>query len=181
MLSDIFARFSCFGFSGSRAPGGAIAVSALSATAAAVPAGSRVVVGCARGVDAFFRTAFPDAEVFEVASGRWGVGRGAFAARSVACVRAVAAAGGLWVSFPASACPSGLSPSASSSRCFSGSGSGSWASLAFALGSGVPCLVFCPGEVPSGWGLAPVPGAPGWFGCQVALGSGSAVVQLSLF
>lgn len=173
MVPDLFSQFSVFGFSGSRR---GVCSRALSSAAAAVPIGSSVFVGCAAGVDAFFRSAFPAASVFSVSSERWGSGRGAFAGRSVACVRAVAAAGGLWVSFPSSACPVGLVSSSSSSRCFSGSGSGSWASLAFALGSGVSCLVFLPAgvSVPSGWGLSAVAGCPGWFGSAVP-------VQLSLF
>lgn len=179
VLQPLFACFSAFGFSGSRSPGGVLP-SALSA-AAAVPVGSRVVVGCAPGVDAFFRQCFSDAEVFSVASGRWGSGRSAFARRSVACVEAVAAAGGLWVSFPASPCPAGLFPSVSSSRCFSGSGSGSWASLALALGRGVACLVFSPCGVPAVWGLSPVPGCAGWFGCDRVLSASPGPVQLSLF
>jgi hypothetical protein len=179
MLSAIFSQFSCFGFSGSRKWGKSPAP--LSLAAAAVPSGSRVLVGCAAGVDEFFRSAFPSAEVFAVASGQWGVGRGAFAARSVACVRAVAAGSGLWVSFPSSPCPVGLVPSSSQSRCFSGLGSGSWASLAFALGSGLPCLVFLGSlPVPLGWGLFPVPSLPGWFGCAVVVGQPSPV-QLPLF
>ena len=175
MLSEIFSRFSCFGFSGSRVWSSPVAP--LSLAASLVPSGSHVCVGCAKGVDGFFRVAFPAAEVFAVSSGRWGSGRGAFAGRSVACVGAVASRSGLWVSFPASACPAGLLPSR---RAYSGSGSGSWASLAFALASGVPCVVFL-GSLPCplGWGLSPVPGSPGWFGCSVALGS--APVQLSLF
>lgn len=174
MVASVFSRFSAFGFSGSRSsvPSGCpVAVSF-------VPSGADVFVGCAAGVDAFFRSAFPSARVFSASA--FGSGRGAFAARSVAVVRAVAAAGGLWVSLPSSPCPAGLVPSSSSSRCFCGSGSGSWASLAFALGSGVPCLVFCPSGVPAGWGLSSVPGCPGWFGCSVALGC-PAPVQLSLF
>jgi hypothetical protein len=179
MFSVIFDRYTCFGFSGSRKWGQSPAP--LSAAAAAVPPGSRVLVGCAGGVDAFFRSAFPDAQVFAVSSGQWGVGRGAFAARSVACVRAVSAAGGLWVSFPSSPCPAGLVPSSSQSRCFSGSGSGSWASLAFALGSDLPCAVFLGSlPVPLAWGLSPVPGLPGWFGCSVVVGR-PVPLQLSLF
>ena len=178
MLSSIFSQFSCFGFSGSRQWSGSFAP--LAAAADLVPAGGRVLVGCAPGVDQFFRSRFSFAQVFQVSSGQWGVGRGAFAGRSIACVSAVRAAGGLWVSFPTSACPAGLLPSASGSRCFSGSGSGSWASLAFALGSGVPCLVFLgPLSCSAGWGLSPVPGVPGWFGCSFVLGH--APVQLSLF
>lgn len=180
MLKATFSCFSAFGFSGSRSLSGVLPFTALSSAVAAVPAGSRVFVGCAPGVDAYVRQCFPSAEVFSVASGRWGSGRGAFAARSIACVRACSAAGGLWVSFPGSVCPVGLFPSASSSRCFSGRGSGSWSSAAFALGSGVACLVFAPAGVPSGWGLSPVPGCAGWFGCDRLLGY-PAPVQLSLF
>jgi hypothetical protein len=174
MLLSIFEQFAVFGFSGSRSevPSGCLLAASL------VPAGSRVLVGCARGVDAFFRSKFKNAVVFEASS--FGSGRGSFAARSVAVVRAVLAAGGLWVSFPSSSCPAGLVPSASSSRCFCGSGSGSWASLAFAMGCGVPCLVFLGSlSCPSGWGLFPVPGCSGWFGCDRVFGRGA--VQLSLF
>jgi hypothetical protein len=175
-MKDIFSRFSTFGFSGSRR---GVSLSVLAEVAAAVPAGSRVLVGCAKGVDQYFRERFPAAEVFSVASGQWGAGRGAFAARSAACVRAVSAAGGLWVSFPASPCPAGLLPSSSQSRCFGGFGAGSWSSLALALGLGVPCLVFSPSGVPRGWGLSPVTGCSGWFGCPIALGRGAE--QLALF
>ena len=174
VLSSVFSRFSAFGFSGSRS---GVSSSVLASVVGLVPAGSSVFLGCARGVDGFFRGAFPGASVFSASS--FGVGRASFARRSAACVGAVAAAGGLWVSFPSSSCPAGLRPSASSSGAFCGSGSGSWASLALALGSGVPCLVFSPAGVPSGWGLSPVPGCPGWFGCAAALGV--APRQLSLF
>ena len=176
MLSAIFSRFSVFGFSGSRS---GVSASVLSSVVPFVPAVSQVFVGCARGVDAFFRSAFPSASVFQAAD--FGCGRGAFAARSVAVVRAVAEGGGLWVSFPASPCPAGLLPSASSSKAFCGLSAGTWSSLAFALGSGVPCLVFAPHGVPRGWGLSPVPGCSGWFGCPAALGLSPTAVQLSLF
>jgi hypothetical protein len=165
-LEVVLSAASVVGFSGSRSPSRLSSV-ALSAALVLVPLSVRVCVGCARGVDAAVRGFFVGASVFSVASGRWGAGRGAFAARSVACVRAVAAAGsgGLWLSFPSGACPVGLSPSSASSRCFSGFGSGSWASLAFAVGLGVPSLLFLPGGLcpPSGWGFAPLSGCPGWF------------------
>lgn len=161
------------GFSGSRS-------SVPAACAAVVPfvlSSCPVFVGCAGGVDGFFRSAFPSASVFAAAS--FGSGRGSFAARSVAVVRAVlasgsgsAGSGGLWVSFPSSPCPAGLVPSASSSRCFSGSGSGSWASLAFAAGSGLSCLVFGFAP-PASWGFSPLGGGWWWLGAPVR--------QLSLF
>lgn len=156
----IVAGFSCVGFSGSRRPCPA-SLAACGLLAGVVAPGALVVTGCAPGIDAAARLHFPAAQVFRAAS--FGCGRGAFAARSVACVRAVAAAGGLWAAFPNGPCPGGLRPSAKSSKCFCGKGSGTWASLAFAVGSGVPCLVFLPAGVPApvGWGLRPLGG--GWF------------------
>ncbi|MEG4329232.1 hypothetical protein [Microcoleus sp. herbarium5] len=158
------------GFSGSRS------VVPPVVSAAVAGASGRVLVGCARGVDAAVRALVPGASVFSASS--FGVGRGSFAARSSACVRAVFAAGGVWVSFPSPGrVPSGLFPSASSSRCFCGSGSGSWASLAFAVGLGCPCVVFSPCSVGcfrlSQWGFVSAGG--GWFVFRPS------AVQLSLF
>ena len=156
----IVAGFSCVGFSGSRAPSSA-SLSALDWLCSHVAPGAAVVTGCARGIDQATRQHFPAAQVFQASA--FGVGRGAFAARSVACVRSVAAVSGLWVAFPAGPCPLGLLPSARSSQCFCGKGSGTWASLAFAIGSGLPCLVFLPSGIPgpSGWGFESLGG--GWF------------------
>ena len=123
------------GFSGSRSLSPA-ASAALSALLPLVPVGVRVSVGCARGVDLACRSFFAGSSsllVFSVASGRFGAGRSAFARRSCRCVSSVAAGSrGLLVVVPAGACPAGVAPS----RSFSGRGSGSWGSLAFALGRG---------------------------------------------
>ena len=149
--SAFFASAPVVGFSGSRSPSPAV-VSAVHLVCGFVPASSSVFVGCARGVDAIARSVFVGApagcRVFGVSGG----GRGAFAARSVRFVRALAASGGVLASFPSGPCPAGVVPSSSSSRCFCGGGSGSWASLAFAVGLGVPCCVFLgSAPVPSGW------------------------------
>ena len=172
---SVFARAGAVGFSGSRG----VAPAVCSVVAGAVAAlRCPVFVGCAAGVDAAFRGFFPAASVLAASS--FGSGRGSFAARSAACVRAVAVAGsgsagsflgGLWVSFPSSVCPFGLLPSASSSRAFCGSGSGTWASAAFAVGSGLPVLVFGFAP-PAGWGFVSV-GVGWWF-------SGWPASQLSL-
>ena len=168
MLS--ISSFGCVGFSGSRSLSG-VSVPVLRSSCGLVGSGSVVGVGCARGVDQFVRSAFPSAVVFSASS--FGVGRSSFARRSVALVQWVAASGsGCWVSFPSGACPAQLSPSAVASRCFSGSGSGSWASLAFAAGSGVPCFVFL-GSVPAPRWLVSV--GCGWFQFRPA------PPQLSLF
>lgn len=167
---SVVSSASAVGFSGSRFE---FVPYSVRLVAAAVPAGVPVFVGCASGVDAAVRGFFPGARVFSASA--FGSGRGSFAARSAACVRAVSAAGGLWVSFPSRPCPAGLAPSASSSRAFCGSGSGSWASLAFAVGLGVPCLVWCVAP-PAAWGFVSL-GGGWWFRCApVPVG-----VQLSLF
>ncbi len=129
------------GFSGSRSLAPAFAP--LVGRVVSACAGRSVVVGCAAGLDEMVRAACPHAVVFAVGSGRWGAGRGAFAARSIALVRHVAAASaGRFVCFPASPCPHGLRPSPSASVCFGGLGSGSWASAAFAVGLGLPLALF---------------------------------------
>ena len=156
-----FESFPAFGFSGSRSS----VPAPCAGVASRVPAGAAVFVGCAAGVDRFFRSQFPGAVVFSPQFS----GRGGFAARSAACVRAVGAVGGLWVSFPSGVCPAGLLPS---SRWVSAGGSGSWGSLALAMGLGVPSLVFCPSGLPSGWGFQSL--GAGW---GLALPS---AVQLSL-
>ena len=167
LIDSLFSGLDTVGFSGSRH---GIDPGAGELAAAAVPAGAEVVVGCAAGVDAFFRSRFPAARVLRVDSS---LGRAGFARRSIACVEAVDR--GLWVSFPGRACPSGLFPSASPGRCFSGSGSGSWASLAYAIGRGGAALVYL-GSVPApgGWGLVRVPDSTGWWRFQ------SPQIQLSL-
>jgi hypothetical protein len=140
-VSRVLASASVVGFSGSRSVPCAESAAAIRAAIASVPAGVPVHVGCASGVDELVRSLCPRARVFSVAEVGFS-GRGAFARRSQLCVESVAEAGGVWVSFPAAACPVGLLPSTSAARCFSGFGSGSWASLAFAAGLGVACLLF---------------------------------------
>ena len=146
-----FAGVSSVGFSGSRSPS-PVASAALSALLPSVPAGVRVSVGCARGVDLAVRSFFagsPSLLVFSVASGRFGVGRSAFARRSSRCVLSVAAgSAGALVVVPSGACPAGVVPS----RSFSGRGSGSWGSAAFAVGRGRRVLVWLPaGSRPPVW------------------------------
>jgi hypothetical protein len=100
----------------------------------------------------------------------FGSGRSSFARRSVAFVSAVSSSGvgcGL-VAFVSSPCQAGLLPSRSASRCFSGFGSGSWASVALAVGLGVPVVVFpCVSA-----GVSPLSVLPSWSGSWVAAGSG---------
>ncbi len=149
-ILELVASSPIVGFSGSRvaAPGAKKQISEVSRF---VPSSSVVAVGCARGVDAIAREIFLEARVFRVASGDYGRGRAAFARRSIACVESCQ--GGLWLSFPASSCPPGLMPKKSA---FNGSGSGSWASLAYAIAIGVRSVLWLPPSVfpPAGWGFS---------------------------
>jgi len=136
--SSFFRSFSSFGVCGSRVSG-SLACSAASVVVPFVAGIGAVSCGCASGVDAVAR---PLASlVFRASS--FGRGRWAFVARSVAFVRALAVSPRpVLLVFPSGACPSGLVPSRFSSRCFCGLVSGSWASCAFAVGLGVPVVVF---------------------------------------
>ena len=113
----------------------------------------------------------------------------AFARRSSALVSAVAASGpgAGFVGLVSSPCPAGLLPSASSSRCFAGFGSGSWASAALAAGLGLPVVVFWfgPGApvLPASWGswspaAASGPWSSGW---RLAPALAAAAEQPALF
>ena len=130
----------------------------------------RVLVGDASGVDTLFADAFPSqTEVFYAAS--FGVGKSAFARRSVAVVRACSVERGLFCSFPSGACPASIvAPAPVVSRCFCGGGSGSWASLAFAVGLGCACFVSCPSALAPSWlvSRATSLGGGSWFVPAVA-------------
>lgn len=197
--SSVFSGVVSVGFSGSRSPSAA-ASAALSALLRVVPSRTshsaefdsapvssavRVSVGCARGVDLLCRSFFgasPSLLVFSVASGRFGSGRSAFARRSSRCVLSVAAGSrGLLVALPSAPVPpAGVRPS----RSFFGGGSGSWGSLAFALGRGRRVLLWLPfGCLPPSWSGVSWSSA-GAFGAAGCWWLGVAVpspVQLSLF
>lgn len=150
---------SALGISGSREPGRA-SLAALAQLAALLPPTRAVLVGDASGIDRRAAELLPQARVLHAAD--YGSGPGSFAARSIACVRACAAGGGVWCAFPSAPAPAGLRPSARASACFGGFGSGTWASLALALGLGLPSVLFLPaGAPPAGWGLVAAGG--GWF------------------
>ena len=160
------------GFCGSRSLPSAFSPLVASCVSAVVAAGRGVAVGCASGADRFALSAArrAGASVFLFSASSFGVGRSAFARRSAALVSAVSSSGagcGL-VAFVSSPCPPALAPSSVASRCFAGFGSGSWASVAFAVGLGVPVVVFpC---VPVG--VSPCSVLPAWSGFWVCAGSG---------
>lgn len=130
--------FFSFGVCGSRVGGGS-ACGFASRVVPAVFGFGEIYCGCSSGVDAVARSFA--SRVFRVVD--YGRGRWAFACRSIAFVRFLAASPyPVLLGFPSSSCPVGLLPSSSSARCFSGFGSGSWASCAFAVGLGVPVVIF---------------------------------------
>ena len=179
MFDSLFAEVVSVGFSGSRSPSPA-ALAALAALLPSVPSDVRVSVGCAHGVDAAVRSAFarrPSLLIFSVASGRFGSGRSAFARRSSRCVRSVAAGSrGLLVALPsAPAPPAGVRPC----RFWRSAGSsGTWGSVAFALGRGRRVLLWLPsGCRPPSWAGVSWSSLGGWW-----LGVPAPVpAQLSLF
>lgn len=135
-VAAVVGRFGVVGFSGSRSAGPASVAAAAFASSLAASQSVRVAVGCASGVDAAVRQQFSHAAVFSAQSRTaW-----AFAARSAALVRHVTASSGLLVAFPSVGCPAGLR----ASRSFSGAGSGTWGSVALAIGSGCAVAVFVP-------------------------------------
>ncbi len=186
LASSVFAGLVSVGFSGSRSPSPG-ASAALSALLPLVPStGVRLSVGCARGVDAAVFSWFgssPSLLVFSVASGRFGSGRSAFARRSSRCVLSVASGvRGLLVALPSAPVPpAGVRPC----RAWrSAGGSGSWGSVALALGRGRRVLLWLPRlsrpPVWAGvsWSSRSALGSAGcwWLGVAVP-----APVQLSLF
>jgi len=156
-LASFVGSFPCVAFSGSRV--GSYSASASCRAFLPVLGGlsASVGVGCACGVDSVVRSAFPSAVVFRVSSFLVGgrVTRASFALRSSALVSWCASRSGLLVAFPLGACPSGVAVSSS----FRGCGSGTWGSVALALGlrqaqpSSLGCsvLVVSPAGVGSAW------------------------------
>jgi len=148
-LSSFIHSFAHIGFSGSRHSGSVAVQSCQSFLPLVSSFSGSVSVGCARGVDQSLRAAFPSACVFSVqqfaVSGR--VTRASFALRSAAMVQHIVSHQGLLVAFPLGACPSGVAVSSS----FRGCGSGTWGSVALALGLGGSVLVVSPSGVGASW------------------------------
>ena len=148
-LASFVGSFPCVAFSGSRVGSSSASVSCRAFLPVLGGLSASVGVGCASGVDSVVRSAFPSASVFRVSSFLVGgrVARASFVLRSSALVSWCAARGGLLVAFPLGACPVGVAVSSS----FRGCGSGSWGSVALALGLGCSVLVVSPASVSSAW------------------------------
>ena len=108
------------------------------------------LVGCAAGADQVVRQQHPAAQVFTSQGPRgW-----QFALRSISMVQALAASPSpALVVAPGAPCPASVTPSASSGACFNGSGSGTWATAAYAAGLGVAVFAIgqCAGHWPGHW------------------------------
>jgi hypothetical protein len=182
-VSSILASAAVVGFSGSRAPATAslAAVQLVAVAVGLAPTPPAIIVGDAVGIDQHVAGLLPQARVFRASAYRSAnSARSVYAMRSIACVRAVAgfahAVPSVWASFPAGPCPAGLHPSSSSAACFNGSGSGTWASLAYAIGSGIAPLVFlppvaagpAPAVPPASFGLVSV--GQGWYVAAQSVG-----------
>ena len=180
-LSSFVCSFPSVAFSGSRVSGSSASVSCGAFLPVLASFSGSVAVGCALGVDQCVRSAFASASVFSVSSFLVGgrVCRASFARRSSALVQWCASSGGLLVAFPLGACPSAVSPSVS----FGGCGSGSWGSVALAVGLGCPVLVVVPsGVFPAPFALASRFRFVGVAPCGGSLWlSSPAPVQLALF
>lgn len=182
-LASFVGSFPSVAFSGSRVGGSSASLSCRAFLPVLSSFSGSVGVGCAWGVDSLVRSAFPLASVFSVSSFLVGgrVCRASFARRSSALVSWCTSSGGLLVAFPLGACPSSVAPSAS----FSGGGSGSWGSVALAVGLGCSVLVVLPaGACASSFSpaLAPCFRCVGVAPCGGSLWlSVPAPVQLSLF
>ena len=164
--------FPAVGFSGSRRP-----CTVASAACSRFLGGlfpryrGRVFAGCAVGIDRLVREAVPASQlsVFSVQrQAGQSVPAWAFAARSARMVSELRQSGGVLVAFPSGSCPLELVP-CSSWR--SARGSGTWGSVALALGLGCPVLVFAPFHLS---GSFPSPAAVGSrFSCLGSARSGS--------
>jgi hypothetical protein len=140
------------GFTGSRTLTPAYAALVAAVVAHYAAAGQPLAVGCAAGADNFVRQVAPHAQVFQAAAYA-GPPVARLARRSAAMVRAVQQSpAGLLVGFAGSPCPPACRPRSS----FQGHGSGTWGTLALAVGVGLPVVLFwCqpgPAALPAGWG-----------------------------
>ncbi|MBH8564455.1 hypothetical protein I8748_20095 [Nostoc sp. CENA67] len=157
-IADLLQNYNTIAFTGSRTmvEGQAEKIDFVLANSA-----PEILVGDARGIDQYIRENCTTATVFKV-SDYWSgnIQKAAFAVRSQAMVKSLSSKNGLLVGFPSSPCPEGLKISKNS---FSGYGSGTWATLAYALALNVDCLLWLPDKMqpPQQWGL--VAAGDGWW------------------
>ena len=114
--------------------------------------GQNVGVGCANGLDSFVRdsSAFRG-KVFRAEAGA----PYALVRRSVFMVEILCSSKfPCLIAFPGKPCPADFVPHANAIKCFCGTGSGSWATAAFAVGRGSALYVggLSANQLPASWG-----------------------------
>jgi hypothetical protein len=141
------------GFAGARALASWFEPAVCSVVDDVLSSGRGVAVGCAAGADELVRSCWlgfwqarpelPSCLVFSRRLYPASTFVGSLVRRSVALVRFVADSGpgAEFVGFPSVPCPAGLVPDSRPSRCFAGFGAGTWSSLAFAAGLGLPVSI----------------------------------------
>lgn len=138
-LDAILKNSKVIGFSGSRNPQ-AQEIKALKYIVQKVPKKAQICVGCANGIDNLVVSHFPHATVFKAANYETNI-KAALALRSTACVKAIPSSSeGLLIAIPSGSCPHEVKPS----RSFSGHGSGTWGTIAIAIGLEKRVCVFSP-------------------------------------
>jgi hypothetical protein len=153
-LQSIISSFSTFGIGGSRSC--PFMAGLATGFVACIPVGSAVFTGCASGVDSVVRAGASvrplSLRVFSASDIRAISYSSALAIRTSTCVECTLSHQGLWCAFPSGHCPPSLRPSSSYRDCFCGSGSGTWASICYAIGLGCPCLLHFPlGVIAPDW------------------------------
>jgi hypothetical protein len=153
-----FSAYSHIAFSGSR---DGCPEPLIKSIAAKIEPSTKILVGCARGVDAQVREIYPDATVYRAADYKAETWPARLAKRSSAMVRAVHSAGGCLIAIPMKPCPPKVKPC---TTWQSSNGSGTWGMIALAAGLGVPTAIWLPDEVqPPDWDDRMVDKGNGWF------------------
>lgn len=143
-LSD----FSCVGFSGSRDGG---PQDLIAGVVGKVRSDALICVGCAKGVDAQVRSLCHDRplKIFKASEYPGANYAVKLANRSSALVGCLIINNGILIAFPNAACPSGVEPC---QRWRSAKGSGTWGTIALAVGRGLTTIVHLPGALaPPDW------------------------------
>lgn len=161
-VQRIVEQYTCIGIGGTRNPQGKIRAQEISGVMGTINPNAKIHTGCQKGIDAIVKLWCDlrkiKIKVFDVASGKYGEGKGAYARRTIDCIESTKEANGLWVAYTGRECPSKVKPSNKTNKCFNGGGSGTWAGAAYAMGLGMEVLIYIPEKVspPEEWNLEPI-------------------------
>lgn len=154
-MSEFLTLYRTAGFTGSRMLPRPDVVRCANIAEVAMNFGLKILVGDAPGCDITVRRAAPLAIVFRHDPNL--PKRAALAYRSIQMIDTLArSTAPILIAYPDRPCPEALRPSRRPGDCFNGSGSGTWATVCYALGQGVPVVVW-PGfyKVPApSWSIA---------------------------